>query len=197
MKRSVWFGTKDNMKWVPAPLAGAASNSVRWRAVDQLLNGGSVVRQSAVAHMTKSLTWAVQSAESLAPVVQTLQEPGPYYFVDPIAAISNAVPSYWATPYLWGEGGPALVWGVSESVVPITGANGYPSKALQITTSKATNTNLVIPVPAGYTLHVGVHGVGGTYRLNGGTAKDALEVGSNVRTNLSITGPRFATSVIR
>lgn len=190
-KRSVWFGTIDNMRWVPAPLAGAISNTVRWRAVDQLLNGGAVVRQSAASHQTKSLSWPVQSAESLAPVEATLNEPGPYYFLDPIAAQSNAVPSYWAQTAISASGGPALVSGIETKVVSITAQNGYASSAAQLTTT-ARDTNLVIPVPEGYTLHLGVHGVGGTYRLNNGTAKAPLATNSNVRTNLTVSGPTLA-----
>lgn len=191
--KQVWFGTADDMRWVPAPLSGAQSAEVRWRAVDQYLNGGAFVRQSTTAHQEISLTWGVQSTESLAPVVSLLHQPGPFYYVDPIAAQSNIVPSYWASPQAWLDDGPPLVPGLTPVKIAGTSVNGYPATSVRFTTTKATtNTNLTIPVPPGYTLRLGVHGTGGTYKLNSGTAASPLTTASNTRTNLSINGPVFA-----
>lgn len=188
--KQVWFGTADDMRWVPAPLAGAQGSEVRWRAVDQYLNGGAFVRQSTAAHQEISLTWGVQSTESLAPVVSLLHQPGPYFYVDPIAAQSNIVPSYWATPMVWLDDGPPLVSGVVPNKYTGESVNGYPATSVQFTIDEPTATNIVLPVPDGYTLHMGVRGSGGTYQLRETSGSELFHlmslVGGDVYYNPSV-----------
>ena len=192
MRKKVWFGTAGDMRWVPAPLANYQGASVRWREVDQYLNGGAAVRQSVASHQELSLSWAVQSTENLAPVVALLHSPGPFYYVDPIAARANIVPSYWASPEVWLHDGPPLISRVTPTKVAGTSTNGYPATSVKYSVTKATDTNLRIPVPEGHTLHLGVHGTGGTYKLNTRTAKGPLTAASSTRTNLTINGPVIA-----
>lgn len=191
-KKEVWFGTEQDMRWIPAPLANYVRGLVKFRAEDLYLNGGAFLRQSDAGHAEISLSWAVQSAESLAPAVTLLDQPGPLHYVDPIAMKNNVVPPYWAMPMLGLTDGPPLVPGVEPVKVSGTSTNGYPAVSARFVVSKATNTNLSIPVPPGHTLHLGVHGTGGTYRINGGTAVSPLTVANNTRTNLTFTGPGFA-----
>lgn len=194
MRKGVWFGTRENMGWVPAPSTGGSVTDVRWRDVAELLNGGAHVRQSATSHRTLSLSWGVQSLESLAPVISALHLPGPYFYVDPLAAISNIVPPYWAIPSLWLRDGPPLVPNITPTRGTITSTNGYHAETVNFTTTSAVISNLEFAIPEGYTLHVGVHGSGtGRVRLNTGSYGALLSVGSTTRTNLTANGPGFAT----
>lgn len=193
--KQVWFGTADDMRWVPAPLAGAQGSEVRWRAVDQYLNGGASVRQSTAAHQEINLTWGVQSTERLAPVVSLLHQPGPFYYVDPIAAQSNIVPSYWASPQAWLDDGPALVPGVTPTKVAGSGpsVNGYPTTSVRFTIAQPTATNIIIPVPDGYTLHMGVRGTGGTYQLHEASGESLFHLMSYVNDTVAYS-PSVMTS---
>lgn len=158
--REVWFGTQENMAWVPAPLANYSSSNVRWRAANQYLNGGASVRQSAASHTELSLDWGVKSVDALSHVMATLNEPGPYFFVDPIAAKTNVIPSYWATTYLWAEGGPPLVPGIDAEKIAVETQYGYPRFGAAFTVPELRDTGISIPVPPGHVLWLGVRGSG-------------------------------------
>lgn len=164
----VWFGTENNMQWVPAPAANYTATNVRWRATDLFLNGGAAVRQSTASHKELSLSWPVQSQEALAPLVSTLQQAGPFYYLDPINGASNAVPSYWAQPGMVQDG-PPLVQGVEPNYTPSTGGEslGYPTTAWNTTVAGTTKTAIKIPIPSGYAAYVGVHGTGPGVIVNG------------------------------
>lgn len=110
MRNAVWFGTENDMRWIPAPAANYDTSFVGWQMVDQYMNGGSGTRKSTVKHKELSLTWPVQSQESLAPLVSYLQQEGPFFYIDPLNAQSNVIPSYWANPSLVEQDdGPYLV----------------------------------------------------------------------------------------
>lgn len=193
MRKGVWFGIEGDMGWVPAPLSGGQGGPVRWRAVDEMLNGGAVVRQSAASHRRFSLSWAVQSMEGLDRLYRVLNSRGPFYYVDPFAAQHNAIPPYWASPATWMFGGPPLVNGLEPTLVAGNVVNNYPAESVRFTTTKSVRTNIVLPVPEGYTLHLGVHGSGGRYRLNSGNHVAPLAPSNTTRTNLTLNGPTFAT----
>ena len=164
---SVLFGTRDNMQWVPAPLANYASPKIRWRAVDQYINGGAAVRESATAHREFNLSWPVSSAETVSPILRTLDMPGPYYYQDPLAMEKNLVPSYWATTMLVTEDAPPLVPGVTPTLVTGTANdNGFPVPAARFVVPSARASNLSVYVPAGYKVGLGVYGSGGTHGFN-------------------------------
>lgn len=193
MKNAVWFGTENDMRWVPAPAANYTKSRVRWRAVDQLLHGGANVRQSLVSHKTLSLSWPVQSQESLSPIVQFLEGNGPYFYLDPLEAQSNVVPPYWAEPWLSVEHGPIFMAGAQPWVTVEASANNYPVRVYHSATiTVTTDTNLKIPVPDGHTLYLGVHGTGTSNVRVGTTEASLLPVSSTQRTNLTVSGPTLA-----
>lgn len=139
---NVWFGTENDMRWVPAPLPNYTPAQVRWRAKDQYLNGGAGVRQSTASHKELSLSWPVQSQEDLAPLVSYLQQAGPYFYLDPLNAEANAVPAYWSMPGLVQDG-PPLIPGVAPSYVPTVGGRtlGYPTTSAVYEVEGTPNPN--------------------------------------------------------
>lgn len=190
----VWFGTRDNMRWVPAPLADYNPTQVHWRAVDQFLNGGAAVRQSSSSHRELNLNWGINSIENLSPVVSALSEPGPYFYVDPVSSIGNVVPPYWATTYLWAEDAPVLVPDISVSKTVFSPANGYPATAASFNVPTTRDTALEFCIPPGYTLHVGVHGSSGTYALKGKAGTfPVIPPLETLRTNATFAGPGFTS----
>lgn len=188
---AVWFGVSGDMKWVPAPLANYTSNMVRWRTSDMLINGGASVRQSTTAHKELSLSWPVQSQESLAPLVSYFQQPGPFYYLDPLNAESNAIPAYWASPGVMDDS-PALVTGgvVNPTIVSDSSgvALGYPTQGVNVVATAVTPTGINIPVPPGYSLHVGAHGTGTGIVVNGVNGA-TIPLTSTTRTNIVVPGP--------
>ena len=189
----VWFGTEGNLQWVPAPAANYNTSNVRWRATDVFLNGGAAVRQSTASHKELSLSWPVQSQEVLAPLVSTLQQAGPYYYLDPIAGASNALPPYWAQPGMVQDG-PPLVPGVTPQYIPSTGGESlnYPSKALNIYLPVGGKTSIKIPIPSGYVAYVGVHG-SGSGSIYGDQTVPHIPVTSSERTNFAVANQPFFT----
>ena len=198
MRKEVWFGTREQMGWVPAPLANYTSANVSWRAYDPFLNGGSGVRSSQTSHKELDLNWGVQSAENLAPLIAALQRPGPYFFCDPINMKTNMVPPYWATPT---EDAPPFIPGVVPTQVAGTANTlGYATMASQyVVPTGGKVTALEIPVPEGHTLRLGVHGTGAgnwTFEGKGTTGQGAiLAATSTTRTNMTFAGPGFAKLV--
>lgn len=163
----VIFGTQDDMRLVPAPLANYGSSRVRWRAVDQYLNGGAAVRSSTTAHGELNLTWAVAGADTLAPLLGVLDMPGPYFYQDPLAMRKNLVPPYWATTMVTTEDAPTLVPGVTPTLVTGTSnTNGFPVPAAQFVVPTARASKLKVYVPEGHKLGLGVVGSGGTHGIN-------------------------------
>ena len=193
MNNAVWFGTENDMRWVPAPAANYASQQVRWRAVDQLLNGGARIRQSRAGHKALSLVWPVQSQESLAPVVNYLTQDEPLYYVDPLNAQSNALPAYWAAPGVIPDG-PELIPGADiEYTLVATGKDlNYPVKAISFTLATTTYSNIKLPIPNGYTAFIGVHGTGADVIANGISAPK-IALTSTQRTNLQVSNVPFLT----
>ena len=198
MGGQVWFGTRELMQWVAAPLANYSGSNVGWRVQDLYLSGGAGVRNSQTTHKELDLSWGVQSAEKLASVVATLQRRGPYFFCDPLAMKVNIVPPYWATPT---DDAPTLIPGINYTMVNgSTNNQGYSIVAARyVVPSGGKATSLEIPVPPGYNLYLGVHGTGTgnwTFKGKGTTGSGAMMTPtSTARTNMTYTGPGFATLV--
>ena len=193
MNNAVWFGTENDMRWIPAPAANYTSQNVRWRATDQLLNGGARIRQSVASHKNLSLSWPVQSQESLAPIVSYLGSGGPFYYLDPINAQSNALPYYWSAPGAVPDGPPLIddvdiEYSTASSTNPMSYPQAYATYAVP---SGGKVTNAIIPVPDGYSLYLGYHGTGTGIAVGAQTAA-AIPVTSVQRTNLVVSGPTLA-----
>lgn len=198
MAKTMYFGTADLMSWVACPAINMGTNSVRWITTSRFLNGGASQRQSATSHMEYSMSWNPTSYENLAPILAYTNGTyggGPLYFLDPALMNKNVLPAWFAAPFAQALSGPSLsVTGSGYPLITTTEANdmGYPTRSAQfsITTTGDEKVPLRIPVPLGYSLHVGVHG-GGTSGARvsvGGTLGTVLSVHTSQRTNVEVVG---------
>lgn len=197
MAGQMFFGTADRMTWVQCPAVNMGANSVRWIATSKFVNGGASQRQSATSHMEYSVAWNPTSYENLSPIMSYFNGTygdGPLYFLDPGVMKQNVLPVWYAAPFLQALSGPSLsVLGTGYPSVTATEANtlGYPTRSAQFSVT-TTGNELVpvrIPVPVGYTLHVGAHGLGPTVRISvGGTLGTLLSVHTTQRTNVEVVG---------
>ena len=184
MRNEVWFGTSTDNGWVPAPLANYNKAKVKWRSVDQLLHGGAFVRQSDVGHKTLSLTWPVQNQAGLARVLRVLEGNSPIFYIDPLEAQGNLVPSYWAEPAISVAHGPKLFNSVNNATVGTADDNtrGRPTRTWSGTLTSLTESDLRFPIPAGYQLHFGVHGTG--------TSQVTIGTGNELQSLMPVTDSR-------
>ena len=184
--KKVYFGTLDDMQWVPAPQANSTYNRVSWRASGTFLNGGGYQRQSSTSHKELSLAWSVQQLEMIDKVLAQFNKGEMLYYIDPIAAKYNVLPPYVA------QYQPDNPQGVGFVDTGGAGALGYPRKAAVY---NGANTLATVPVPAGQNLWVGAHGnaIGGGGVAVAGDDSGTPEVLST-RTNLVQNGRAKYTS---
>ncbi len=197
MQRQMFFGTADRMTWIPAPLASPQITSTFWRDSANYLNGGAYIRHSATSHKVFSYSWGTSSMEDLAELQAYFDgaygDP-PFYFLDPLAARSNCLPLWIAAPALGLEDAPVLAEGLtptSTGLVPNT--NHYPFRGATYSLNVGTDHPVYvasIPVPAGYTLWVGVHGAAtGDAHVNvGSTPCSLLDTSDAQRTDTAVDG---------
>lgn len=199
MAKKMWFGTVERMTWIPCPAINAGLGSSRWLATGGFLNGGAYQRQSTIGAKTYSFSWNPQQAENLYELegyFDGIHGQGPIYFVDPFAAKSNVLPSWLAAPGTMAGNAPSF--GGTQRVTRIlTGTNplGYPAQSGQVTVGAAFGPykSYTVPVPPGYSLHLGVHGsYTGTARVTvNGTTLPVLPISSVQRTNTILPGGVF------
>jgi hypothetical protein len=192
---TMWFGTRGYMKFVPCPLVDSDMSKVGWNAAAQYLNGGTSIRSSVAAHKVYNLAWGLQDRDNIRLISDYAD--GVYgdeliYFIDPFAQDKNVLPQYWAVPSLAFEDAPILV-GTAKPFIVETDSNiyGYPrNSAVYFVSPTEQRKNIYIPIPEGYTAHVGVHGS----RPDGSTAHVRMRgaVGSTGFISLSPASGSFA-----
>jgi hypothetical protein len=159
----VWFGTKQFMQWIPAPLVDVAASKQGFSAEASFLTGGAWVRRSKGAAQTYTMSWNRKTRDELRPIMDYadgLYGNGYIYYLDPFAMDDNVLPTYWATPYQNYYDGPVIVDGKRPALITnATSTNGYPIESAQYTiTSTSNSPSIYIPIPPGYTFHMGAHG---------------------------------------
>jgi hypothetical protein len=157
----VWFGTKHSMRWIDCPAVDIAAGKQGWQAQAGFLNGGAWSRRSKTAAKRYALSWNMRNYEDVRPVLDYadgLYGDGYIYYVDPFA--SNIFPSYWAAPFQNYYDGPAIVNDTRPTLITNpSSTNGYPVESVQYTiTSTAKVPSVFLPIPEGYTIHIGAHG---------------------------------------
>lgn len=184
--KKVYFGTLDDMQWVPAPQANSTYNKVSWRASGTFLNGGGYQRQSGTSHKELSLSWSVQQLEMIDKVLAQFNKGEMLYYIDPIAAKYNVLPPYVA------QYQPDNPQGVDFVDTGSAGALGYPRKAAVYS---GANTLATVPVPAGQNLWVGAHGnaIGGGGVSVSGVTVPILSVADSQRVNTKVAGGQNLT----
>lgn len=203
----IYFGTQDYMQWVPAPDRNVARGGHGWSSKSNRLNGTASVRRSAGNHKEYDFTWSTQKREAIDPVLAYANGDygdGLIYWVDPWAAETNIAPDAWASPWKGAQGGINLTGkGSPAPTIEATPANsnGYPTRSAKYTLLESqTPRTLWIPVPDGFTLHLGAQGSStgfGRVRVtpDGGSVANLtfLPVTSSTRTNYTYTGPGGVT----
>lgn len=193
MEERLWFGTREYSRWLPAPLSGADMNPEGWSAGGTLISGGGYQISSFNSHKVYTFGWSDASSPEVAQCMKSYADGsfgrGLIYFQDPHAYARNILPARWADPGMTVEATPIARGAIATSVLA-SGfeANQLPVFATQIVLNatssnfRGTDDALYIPIPQGYTLHIGAIY---TYTGQGGIfvtpAPSATSVGTNTR----------------
>lgn len=159
---NVWFGTKGYMQWVPAPAVDIPAGKQGYSANAAFLSGGAYSRRSKAAAKRFTLSWNMRHREDIQPVLDYadgIYGDGYIYYSNPFAIDRNALPAYWASPFINYYDGPLVVDGVRPDIINNNSAvNGYPvESAVYTLTSTSRVPSIYVPIPPGYTAHVGAH----------------------------------------
>lgn len=163
MERHVWFGTREHMQWVPAPLVDVSAGKQGFAASADFTNGGAWVRRSKASAKRYEFSWNLLDRQSIQPIVDYadgVYGDGLLYYSNPMWADWNVAPGFLASPYVNAYDGPWIFDGVRPDLVN-TGSsqNGYPVESAVYAVSSTSNCpEIYIPIPPGYTAHVGAHG---------------------------------------
>jgi hypothetical protein len=203
--KTMYFGTRERMAWVACPAIEAGISRQGWGTSGTYLNGGRYARNSTAAAKVYQFSWNLKSAAEIRKIMDYadgLYGGPPFYFLDPFTVEDNVLPQFWATPRQANDDAPPLVINRRPTLVDTAANNlGYPTKSAVYTiTADDTFQTLWVPVPPGYTFHLGVHGsatgtAGITVTPDGGspTTVTPLNVTTAVRTNHSVSATTGVT----
>lgn len=163
-----WFGTEEKMGWFTTPLQGADSSPSSWSVDGTLLNGGGWALNSWGSHKRYTYEWPQSSSPEVAQKMKSYRD-GTYgrgllYFLEPSIYRTNVLPAHWADPSMSIDSeAPSLVYGSKPLAVPTSSSNTLDlpviSAYYEVKTSPRETFSLedsvFIPVPEGYTLHMG------------------------------------------
>lgn len=210
-----WFGTEERMMWFPSPLRGAGSNPSGWSASGTTLQGGGWATHSWDTHKEYSYEWNEASSPRVAQLMKSYRDGtfgrGLLYFLDPSAYEVNILPARWADPSMaLNDESPALLYGVEPSPVTTSGGeqNMLPvqSATYAITTTAAStpavDDSIFIPIPTGYTLHLGAFytytgtaGIWATPVNANGTLGTAVRLAPLANNSSTVSGNTFSGSI--
>lgn len=163
-----WFGTEERMGWFKTPMQGADSTPSAWSVDGTLLNGGGYGMHSWGSHKRYTYEWGQSSSPEVAQKMKSYRD-GTYgrgllYFIEPTIFLTNVLPASWAAPGMSvGYEAPTLIYGLDPSAVSVSGGseNDLPVTAAyyEVTSTPQENfaleDSVFIPIPEGYTLHLG------------------------------------------
>jgi hypothetical protein len=199
----MFMGTKDIMLEVPCPNVSMPSSKVGWSTELAYLNGGASVRRSTAASKRYEMTWnsvTRDEARTVLDLADRLYGPGDIYWLDPFVADKNMLPQHWASPMQGLYDGLPLIG--DNRPVPTLGLtnNGFPINGVTYDIAEGDVSRKVwVPIPAGYSAHVGVYGENGsggkifatpTYNSNSSDTPQELtlmEANNTARANLVIS----------
>lgn len=167
--KTMWFGNRNYMQWIPCPQVGADYAGVGFGQGGTFLHGGSHRKQTFNVSRSRRLTWPLDTRDALRPItdyVEGVYGDGAIYWLDPFDMDQNAFAQSFATPSLGGKDGIVLSGSKTRPQLVQTAANqlGYPTQSALYTLNAATDKPFRhwIPIPSGYTAWVGVHGLAGS-----------------------------------
>lgn len=168
----MYFGTRDRMQWVKCPASGMGRGSQRYSSDGVFTNGGGWSTSSLAGHLVYEMNWNFlrqTEKEAIRDYYDGTYGSGLIYFLDPFAMSRNVLPAAWANPALALEGGPPLSPDAPYAAdVALAHSLGAPTRSIVYSFSaNSQRSHLWIPVPDGYTLHIGaLNATTGDVRLN-------------------------------
>ena len=164
-----YMGTREKMLEVRAPSVNMPSSKQGYFNKVDFLNGGTAIRRSQASHKLYTMTWNsmdTDEARLILDIADGIYGTGPIYIHDPISANRNALPQWWATPSIGGYDGLPLNDATRGQLVT-TPANSlnFPHDSITYTVESGQTRQVWIPIPDGYTAHIGAYGEDG----DGGT----------------------------
>lgn len=166
MANTMFIGTREVMLEVKCPNVTMPSSKVGWSSELNYLNGGASVRRSTAASKKYEMTWGSMTrdeARVILDLADRLYGTGDIYWLDPFVADKNMLPQHWASPMQALYDGLPLI-GYDRPTATIGSiSNGFPVQSAEYTISNGDTSRTVwIPIPPGYTAHIGVYGTAGT-----------------------------------
>lgn len=165
-RKPFFIGTRDKMLEARMPSIPLPSSKVGWSSEMNYLNGGASVRKSFAASKRYEMNWESitrKQARVILDIADGVYGTGAVYFLDPFAANTNCLPQWWATPSLGLEDGLPLT-GTVRGVEAATPSNtiNLPVKSIVYTCAPTGSRSVWVPIPTGYTAHIGAWGQAGT-----------------------------------
>jgi hypothetical protein len=183
------MGTRARMLELRAPSVNMPSSKQGYFNKVDYLNGGSSIRRSTASHKNYTMSWnsiSRDEARVITDLADGVYGHGPLYVHDPIAADRNVLPQWWATPSQGLYDGLVLNDAErGESVLTPANNLNFPAESVRYVVDAGRTRRVWVPIPPGYTAHVGAFGFDGT----GGTVVatptvDALASGAPVTLTL-------------
>lgn len=180
-RNEFYIGTRDKMLQTRQPSVGMPSSKQGWASELNYLNGGASVRRSRASHKRYEMSWESFSRDE-ARVILDLADGvygvGEIYWHDPFVADRNCLPQWWATPSTGVDDGLPLNNG-ARGVAVVTPPNSldFPVQSIRYVNA-GQGKQVWVPIPPGFTAHVGVYGqngTGGTVRAAGTTGPTATD----------------------
>ena len=166
MANKMWMGTREVMLEVPCPNVGMPSSKNGWFNTLDYLNGGSSVRRSTAASKRYEMTWnsiTRDEARLILDLADRLYGTGDIYWLDPFVADKNVLPQMWASPMQGVYDGLPLIGYPRPTASLGAPQNGFPvQSAINEVIPGDVSRKIWVPIPAGYSAHIGVYGENGT-----------------------------------
>lgn len=133
-RKQLWFGTKEKMQWVKAPLGNMSNPLTGHSETVEFVNGGTYVRNSRAGSMNTSMSWNgnIEDLRFIDEYATGLHGQGFIYWADPHSMATNMFPPNWAAPRRCTQNWPniaTLSMSVSEITTPANSANLPPKGA--------------------------------------------------------------------
>jgi hypothetical protein len=172
-----YIGTRRRLFELRAPSVSLPSSKQGFSRELNFLNGGTSVRRSVSSHKRYTMTWNVlpiDEARILLDLADGIYGTGEIYWFDTLVNNRNMLPQQWASPFQGLYDGLPLN-GDGRGTRVATPANNLdmPSFSIEYNVGAGEPKTTWIPIPPGYTAHVGAYGQNGT----GGTVVATPTVG--------------------
>lgn len=203
MANTMFMGTREVMLEVPCPNVSMPSSKNGWTTTVDFLNGGSAVRRSTASSKRYEMTWnsiSRDEARTVLDLADRIHGTGEIYWLDPFTADKNVLPQHWASPMQAIYDGLPLI-GLNRPEPSVGGStHGFPVQAALYTITPGDPAREIwVPIPTGYSAHIGIYG----YDVSGGavfvtpTINAALDATPVAATLMDVSNNARANMVVR